>query len=74
VHQCRAMGSRPYPYLLHRAHETALVSFQDRAQVNQMLAAERHRGGVPVDEASNKQSAKDLPGRTSYQPRKKTKR
>jgi hypothetical protein len=74
VHQCQVMGSRPYPYLLHRAHESALVTFQDREQVNQMLAIERRCRSVQLDEASYKQSAKDLPGRTPYQSRRKPKR
>jgi len=66
VHQCQAMGSRPYPYVLHRAHETALVSFQEKEQITRMIATELRQQGVPVGERSNKQSAKDLPGTTRY--------
>jgi hypothetical protein len=29
IEQCRMMGSRPYPYLLHRAHETAVVWYEE---------------------------------------------
>jgi hypothetical protein len=64
VSQCRMMGSRPYPYLLHRAHETALVSHEEKAQVEAMLLQELRRAGEETDEGSYKQSAKDLPGRT----------
>jgi hypothetical protein len=64
VDQCQILGSKPYPYLLHRAHETALVSHDERAQVEQMLMQELRRGGEEPDEGSYKQSAKDLPGRT----------
>ena len=64
VSQCQVMGSRPYPYLLHRAHETALVSHQERAQVEGMLLQELRHAGEEPDEGSYKQSAKDLPGRT----------
>lgn len=66
VQQCRVMGNRPYPYLLHRAHETAVVTLDERDQVTQMIVMELRRRGVPVGEASNKQSAKDLSGRTRY--------
>jgi len=63
VDQCRVMGARPYPYLLHRAHETAVVTNEEKTQVEQMLMQELRLQGVDVDDGSNKQSAKDLPGR-----------
>ena len=63
VEQCRIMGPRPYPYLLHRAHEVAVVSIQEKEQVTQMIAQELYQHGVPVGERSYKQSAKDLPGK-----------
>lgn len=66
VNQCQVMGSRPYPYLLHRAHEAALVSLEEKEQVSQMIVYELRRRGVSVGEASQKQSAKDLPGRMRY--------
>lgn len=66
IDQCRMMGSRHYPYLLHRAHETALVTLEDKDQVTQMIVLELRRRGVMVGERSQKQEAKDLAGRTSY--------
>lgn len=66
VDQCRMMGNKPYPYLLHRAHETALVTLQEKEQVTQMILLELRNRGVTVGEPSNKQSAKDLSGRRSY--------
>lgn len=66
VHQTRIMGSRPYPYILHRAHEAAVVSYEDREQVNQMIVMELRRRGVSVDEQSQKQALKELQGRTSF--------
>jgi NurA domain len=60
VQQCRVMGARPYPYLLHRAHETALVTLQEKEQVTQMVLRELRTRGIEVDEKSNKQLAKDL--------------
>ena len=61
--QCRLLGARPYPYLLHRAHEIAVVKFEEKQQVEQMLELELRKSGGEVDEKSAKQSAKDLPGR-----------
>ena len=43
VDQCRVMGSKPYPYLLHRAHEIAVVKHEERYQVEQMLTQELRR-------------------------------
>jgi hypothetical protein len=67
VDQCRIMGNRPFPYALHRAHEAAVVSLEERDQVTQMIALELRQRGVELGEASYKQSAKDLPGRTRYE-------
>ncbi len=66
INQCRMLGEKPYPYLLHRAHETAVVSFQEKQQVEQMLNLELRRRGAELDDGSPKQSAKDQPGRSSY--------
>jgi hypothetical protein len=66
VQQCRVMGSRPYPYVLHRAHEAALVKLEEKDQVTQMIVMELRQRGVEVGEVSYKQSAKDLSGRTRY--------
>ncbi|MFZ5881821.1 MAG: DNA double-strand break repair nuclease NurA [Chloroflexota bacterium] len=63
VEQCRMMGSRPYPYLLHRAHETAVVKLEEKQQIEQMLQLELRRHDTDMDEGSYKQSAKDLSGR-----------
>ena len=64
VEQCRMMGSRPYPYLLHRAHETAVVKNEEKQQIEQLLTMELRKNNEDVDDGSYKQSAKDLKGRT----------
>ncbi len=64
VEQCKMMGSRPYPYLLHRAHETAVVKNEEKQQIEQMLSMELRKNNEDVDDGSYKQSAKDLQGRT----------
>ncbi len=66
VDQCRVMGDKPYPYLLHRAHEIAVVKHEEKYQVEQMLVGELRRQDEELDEISGKQSAKDRGGRTSY--------
>jgi hypothetical protein len=68
VDQCRILGSRPYPYILHRAHEAAVVSLQEKEQVTQMIALELRRRGVAPGQISNKQAHKDSKGRTGYRP------
>ena len=68
VEQCRIMGDRPYPYMLHRAHEAAVVTHQEREQVTNLIMIELRRRGLEVGLGSFKQAAKDLDGRKSYKP------
>jgi hypothetical protein len=63
VEQCKMMGSKPYPYLLHRAHETAVVKQEEKQQIEQMLSMELRKNNEDLDDGSYKQSAKDLQGR-----------
>ena len=60
LQQCACMGNRPYPYALHRAHEIALVTFNERRQLEDLIIAELHRQRLPVADPSQKQYAKDL--------------
>jgi hypothetical protein len=64
VEQCKMMGSRPYPYLLHRAHETAVVRHEEKEQVEQLLILELRRIREEVGDSSHKSSAKGLKERT----------
>lgn len=65
IEQSKIMGnSAPFPYLLHRAHEIAVVTRQEKDQIDQLLALEIRNSGGEVGEISNKQSAKNLAGRT----------
>lgn len=67
VEQCRVMGVRPYPYLLHRAHETAVVKMEDKEQVILMITQELRQRGLAVGKLSAKQSAKQAAGRGRYE-------
>jgi hypothetical protein len=64
LEQCRIMGAKPYPYILQRAHEIAVVKFEEKAQVEQMLEMELRQSGSEMDTESYKQSAKNLKGRS----------
>lgn len=64
IEQTKIMGEKPFPYLLHRAHEIAVVTHQEKEQIDQMLALEIRNNGGEVGEISGKQSAKNLKGRT----------
>ncbi|MGE5072808.1 MAG: DNA double-strand break repair nuclease NurA [Anaerolineae bacterium] len=65
VEQCGIMGNKPYPYLLHRAHETAVVRLDEKGQIERMLQLEFSRQGWAIGEQSAKQSAKNAAGRKS---------
>lgn len=66
IEQAKIMGHAPFPYLLHRAHEIAVVTHKEKEEIDQMLAIEIRNNGGEVGEKSGKQSAKDLGGRASY--------
>jgi hypothetical protein len=59
IDQCRILGNQPYPYALHRAHETALVTRQEEQQVKNMIALELRKQNVAVGDKSPKQTHKD---------------
>ena len=66
--QASILGTRPYPYLLHRAHEEAIVPISEHQRVEAMVVAELENQGIPIDEGSYKQYHKDLPtGKMRYQ-------
>jgi hypothetical protein len=66
VDQCRIMGGRPYPYVLHRAHETAVVSLREKEQVTEMIALELRRQGVEPRGGTPKGAIKSMAGRSRY--------
>lgn len=66
--QAGILGTRPYPYILHRAHEEAIVTMPEHQHVEEMIVAEFARRGIPIEEKSFKQFHKDLPTvKTRYQ-------
>ncbi len=62
IQQCSILGGHPYPFILHRAHECAVVTFAEKEEVKNMLLREMVINGLTPPEKSNKQIAKDLIG------------
>jgi len=60
LHQSHILGGRPYPYILHRSHEVAVVSRDEAQQVENMIALELQKHGIEFSEGSFKQAAKDV--------------
>lgn len=63
VAQCRQSGAHAYPYLLHRAHEVAVVHQEDREAIIRSLGTELQRRGFTSMQLSYKQALKNLPPR-----------
>ncbi len=66
IAQAKILGHKPFPYVLHRAHEIAVVTHQEKFQIDQMLAIEIRNNNGELGEISGKQSAKNLSGKKSY--------
>ena len=49
----------PYPYALHRAHEEAVISYEDSGRLEEMIIAELLKHGVKIGKKSFKQTHKD---------------
>lgn len=62
VAQCRLMGNQPYPYILHRAHEVAVIKLDEKKVISEMFLTELRNNGVDVGGMSYKQLAKDHSG------------
>ncbi len=60
--QCQQMGNAPYPYVLHRAHEIALVTHDEKNHLENMVALELMKHGASPFTRSHKQILKDLTG------------
>jgi hypothetical protein len=61
--QSQLSGNRPYPYALHRAHEIALVSYQEKEQLKAIIQLEFIKHGIKPGTVSNKQYHKDHSGK-----------
>jgi hypothetical protein len=68
IDQCRMLGSRPYPYALHRSHEVAVVRFEEKQQLLNMIEMELRQRGVEVGSTSIKQDIKNNSGKRTRFP------
>lgn len=66
LEQCQIMGGKAYPYILHRAHEVAMVSYQERQHLLGLLQQTLLNQGLEPGDKSSKQYHKDLSGKTRY--------
>ena len=63
VSEARVLDLHPYPYILHRAHELAVIHFSEHEEVERLLMEAYQAEGIPLGAPSNKQANKDLNGR-----------
>ena len=64
--QCRIIDSLRYPYVLHRAHEEAVVKQAEKQEVIQLLLQELQKRDFHYGQESYKQSYKNLTGRRRF--------
>ncbi|MCB2214340.1 DNA double-strand break repair nuclease NurA [bacterium] len=57
--QAHALAARPYPYLLHRSHEEAVISLAEHQRMEDMIITAFQERGMTVGQGSNKQFLKD---------------
>ncbi len=63
IEQSKIMGNEPFPYLLHRAHEIAVITHREKEEIDRMLAIQIQNNQGEIGRISGKQSAKSLKGR-----------
>lgn len=56
--QCAQLGARPYPYILHRAHETASISNAEKEEIKLRLVLDLLEEGLVLEDSSGKSTAK----------------
>ena len=67
LQQCQMSGKDPYPYGLHRAHEIAVVGFQEKERLEELILIEFRNQGLEPGKKSFKQSGKNAMGsKTRY--------
>jgi hypothetical protein len=62
IDQCRQLGSIPYPYALHRAHEVAVVSLDEKQQLLDLIMFELQRLKIQTEYYTPKQTMKNISG------------
>lgn len=62
LEQAKILGTSPYPYLLHRAHETAIVRFAEKDELDRMIIGQLLSKGIEVAAATQKSANKRSSG------------
>ncbi len=62
LEQSKILGTTPYPYLLHRAHETAIVRFTEKDELDRMIISQLLAKGFEVDPSTQKSANKRSSG------------
>lgn len=68
VQQCQVVPARRYPYLLMRADETAVVTQDEKQQVDSMIAQQLVKSGLGITAKSEKQYSKEA---ARFKPKRK---
>jgi hypothetical protein len=66
VHQCQILSTNTFPYLLHRSHEVAVVTQDEKKQVENMIVHELRSRNIAVGGLSQKQNTKALRGKRRF--------
>ena len=61
--EVQVLDTHPYPYILHRAHELAVIHFDEYAEVERLLLEAYQQEGIPVGIQSNKEANKIISGK-----------
>ena len=63
LRETQVLDLHPYPYILHRAHELAVVQLNEHEEVERLLMEAYSVEGIPLGMQSNKQANKMITGR-----------
>jgi hypothetical protein len=63
LRETRVLDPHPYPYILHRAHELAVIHMDEHEEVERLLMEAYSKEGIPLGMQSNKQANKMITGR-----------
>lgn len=63
LRETQVLDLHPYPYILHRAHELAVIQLNEHEEVERLLMEAYSVEGIPLGMQSNKQANKMITGR-----------
>jgi hypothetical protein len=60
--EVQVLETHPYPYILHRAHELAVIHFDEHAEVERLILEAYQQAGIKPGLQSNKEANKIISG------------